>query len=57
MNLAAVLPTFQLEYGRSSNLPFVSAAACGLPGLNGDLLLLTECTCNDKTVYRAMPKP
>ncbi|XP_065920040.1 uncharacterized protein [Dysidea avara] len=56
MNLALVLPMFQLEYGQSSSLSFVSASSCGLPGWDRDLLLLTDSAYNGRVVCQAVSK-
>ena len=56
MNFASVLPMFQLVYGQSSSLSFVSASTCGLPGLDTNLLLLTDSTSNGRIVYQVISK-
>ena len=53
LNLFPSLPDFQLEFGQQVALPFVRASSFGILGLNWDLLVLTNCICNDKTFYKA----
>ena len=56
MNFASVLPMFQLVYGQSSSLSFVSAGTCGLPGSDTNLFLLTDSTSNGRIVYQVISK-
>ena len=44
---------FQLEFGRTTSLPFVSASNCGLPGLWQDLILLTDSMHGRKMMQQA----
>ena len=46
-------PVFQLEFGRTTSLPFVSASNCGLPGLWQDLVLLTDSMHGRKMMQQA----
>jgi len=54
VNLVPMLPIFQLE---PSSLPYVSAAVCGLPGLDGNVLLLTDRVFNDDGVVCRAKRP
>jgi len=55
LNLAPPLPVFQLHYGPSATLPFISASQFGiLSGLKKDMLLLTESNFNGKVVHKAV---
>ena len=53
LNLFPDLPVFQLEYGPMTRLPFTKASTVGLLGLSKDLILLTDCTCGNKALYKA----
>ena len=54
LNLSPPLPVFQLRYGPSATLPFISASQFGiLSGLKKDMLLLTESIYNGKVVHKA----
>ena len=47
-----LLPVFQLEFGQTTFLPFVSTSNCGLPELENDLLRLTNCVSDSNLVYQ-----
>ena len=53
LNLFDTLPVFQLQYGSNATLPFVKASSVGILGLSKDLILLTDGTCGNKTMYKA----
>ena len=53
LNLFPTLPDFQLEFGQQGVSPFVKASNFGILGLDWDLLVLTDCNCNGKTLYKA----
>ena len=53
LNLFPSLPQFQLTFGQTVTLPFVKTSSHGLLGLDRDILVLTNCTCNGRTVYKA----
>ena len=55
MNLFSVAPEFQLEFGETACLPYVSSSKFEL-GLKKDVLLLTDCTDHSKTVHKAKPQ-
>ena len=53
LNLFPTLPDFQLEFGKQGASPFVKASNFGILGLDWDLLILTDCSCNGKTLSKA----
>jgi len=53
-NFFPVLPVFQLDFGRGATSPFVRASNVGLPGLERDLLLLTDCVHHGMTIQKAV---
>jgi len=53
LDLAPLLPIFQIEFGQTASLPFVlNADICGFS--RSDYLLLTDCTCCNKVIYKAL---
>jgi len=57
LNLYPTLPYFQLEFGQQGDFPFVKASSFGILGLDWDLLVLTDHTCNGKTLHKAEIAP
>ena len=53
LNLFPTFPDFQLQFGQQDASPFVKASTFGLLGLNWDLIVLTYCMHNGKTLYKA----
>jgi len=53
LHLFTVAPKFQLDFSDSARLPHVNASQFGLLGLKNELLVLTNCTQCDETVYMA----
>jgi len=58
LNLVHMLPVFQIEFGQSATLPYVSAAKFVLNSdlLNSDLLPLIDCAYGSKVFYKASLK-
>ena len=54
LNLYAILPDFQVDFGQSVCLPFVKPSrSFGLMGLKGDLFLITNCVHGSKVEYNS----
>ena len=52
LNLFPNLPVFQCEFGQTVTSPFVKASKFGILDLEYDVLILTDCVCNGKQVYK-----
>jgi len=54
MDLSPLLPDFQLQFGQSCTPPYLRASKYGLFGLELDLLLLTNCISERRTLGKVM---
>jgi len=53
LDIFPTLPDFKFEFGQQSDLPYVRASSFGIFGLDTDFLMLADCMCNGKTLYKA----